>query len=182
MKKIAVFCGHCKGKDQRYLKNAQRLGLWLGEAHIGLVYGGGSVGMMGALANGVLKANGHVWGVIPKALIPREMVHNGVTELIVTTTVHERKKRMCQLADAFIVLPGGTGTLEELFEVITWGQLKDHKKLCFLFNDHNFFHHLISHLEKIEDEGFVLSGDFALIRQVTTFTHLVDSISKTFQL
>jgi len=122
---------------------------------IGLVYGGARIGLMGALADAVLAARGHVTGVIPKALVAREVAHAGLTDLRIVASMHERKALMADLADGFIALPGGWGTMEEFFEVLTWGQLGLHRKPCGLLNVGGFFDGLLSFIDHSIDEGFV---------------------------
>jgi len=128
LRNICVFCGSSAGTDPRYLAAAQSFGRALAVAHIRVIYGGASVGLMGALANAALDAGGDVIGVIPAALFDREIAHRGLTDLRVVASMHERKAMMAELADAFVALPGGLGTLEELFEVWTWGMLGLHQK------------------------------------------------------
>jgi uncharacterized protein (TIGR00730 family) len=125
---VAVFCGSRPGKDPAYRAAAQALGRGLAEAGIRLVYGGGRIGLMGVLADAALEAGGTVIGVIPEFLTQREVAHQGVTEMVVTDSMHSRKQRMFEAADAFVSLPGGTGTLDETIEIITWRQLRLHAK------------------------------------------------------
>src|ERR1700687_6314298 len=126
MRRLCVFCGSQVGKQPFYAENARRLGLLLAQHGIGLVYGAGNIGLMGVLADAVLRAGGEVVGVIPQALVDREVAHEGLTELHIVATMHERKALMADLADAFAALPGGFGTADELFEILTWAPLGPH--------------------------------------------------------
>src|SRR6185295_2514744 len=137
--RICVFAGSNNGARAEYLAAAQELGRALAQRHVGLVYGGARLGLMGALADAVLAARGHVTGVIPEALVAKEVAHDGLSDLRVVGSMHERKALMAGLADGFIALPGGWGTLEEFFEVLTWAQLGLHRKPCGLLNAGGFF-------------------------------------------
>jgi uncharacterized protein (TIGR00730 family) len=143
MKRVCVFCGSSPGEHADYTEAARGLGVALVSRGLGLVYGGGGVGLMGELANSVLAAGGEVVGVIPRSLYEKEVAHTGVTDLRVVGSMHERKALMADLADAFIALPGGVGTLEELFEVVTWAQLGFHGKPCGVLDVRGYFEHLI---------------------------------------
>jgi uncharacterized protein (TIGR00730 family) len=134
LRSVCVFCGSRPGNDPAYAAGARRLGRTLAEEGITLVYGGGRVGLMGVVADTILDAGGEVTGVIPKALVEREIAHPGLTYLRVVGSMHERKALMSELSEGFIALPGGTGTLEEFFEVLTWAQLGEHEKPCGLLN------------------------------------------------
>ena len=155
MKRICVFTGSSTGSRAEYLAAARAMGDALVRRQIGLVYGGARIGLMGALADAVLAARGHVTGVIPKALVAREVAHAGLTDLRIVASMHERKALMADLADGFIALPGGWGTMEEFFEVLTWGQLGLHRKPCGLLNVGGFFDGLLSFIDHSIDEGFV---------------------------
>ncbi|MED4041381.1 TIGR00730 family Rossman fold protein [Niallia taxi] len=139
MKKLAVFCGSSNGASKIYIESAKKLGKELAKRNISLVYGGASVGIMGAVADSVLNEGGYVIGVMPSFLDNREIAHKNLSELIIVDSMHERKAKMAALADGFIALPGGPGTMEEFFEVFTWGQLGLHKKPCGLLNINGFF-------------------------------------------
>ena len=132
MKRITVFCGSSVGKNGKYREEAFLLGKILAQKNIGVVYGGAKIGLMGAVADGALSEKGEVIGVIPDFLQTKEVAHNELTEMIVVGSMHERKLKMHDLADGFIALPGGFGTMEELFEILTWGQLGLHKKTSWL--------------------------------------------------
>ena len=155
MKSVCVFCGSNTGAGTGYLEAARHLGRILGERQLRLVYGGAAVGLMGALADAALAAGGIVVGVIPEALVEREIAHSGLTELHAVASMHERKARMADLADAFIALPGGAGTLEEFFEIWTWGQLGHHRKPVGLLNVDGFFDSLLSFLDHQRRENFM---------------------------
>ncbi len=155
MKRVCVFAGSHSGSQREYFGAAQELGQALVRRQMSLVYGGARVGLMGALADAVLAAQGHVTGVIPEALVVKEVAHSGLSDLRVVASMHERKAVMADLADGFIALPGGWGTLEEFFEVLTWGQLGLHQKPCGLLNVRGFFDGLLSFIDHSIDEGFV---------------------------
>jgi hypothetical protein len=149
MKSLCVFCGSSSGDDPAYSLAAQQLSQTLAEAGIRLVYGGGSVGLMGILADAMLAAGGLVVGVIPQALWDREVGHRGLTDLRIVANMHERKALMAELSDGFIALPGGIGTLEELFEVWTWAQLGVHHKPCGLLNAGGYFDPLLAFIDRM---------------------------------
>lgn len=155
MKSIAVYCGSSEGNNPIYMKEARRLGETLVNQGIDLIYGGASVGCMGAVADAVLEGGGRVIGVIPEKLSNVEIAHQKLTELHVVTTMHERKAMMMELADGFIALPGGTGTLEEWFEVFTWAQLGYHNKPCAFHNVNQYYNPMISLFDHMIQEGFV---------------------------
>ncbi|MBS1911390.1 MAG: TIGR00730 family Rossman fold protein [Bacteroidetes bacterium] len=144
IQRICVFCGSNSGSNPAFTESAQTFGAELAARGLGLVYGGGRVGLMGELANSVLKAGGEVVGVIPEALFTKEVGHTGLTQLHVVGTMHERKGMMAQLADAFVTLPGGFGTMEEFFEVLTWAQLGIHTKPCGLLNVAGYYDPLLA--------------------------------------
>jgi uncharacterized protein (TIGR00730 family) len=155
MKRICVYCGSSPGRLIDYRDAAQALGHELAARDLGLVYGGASIGVMGAVADAVLEKGGQVFGVIPHALATREVAHNGLDELFVVDSMHERKAKMAELSDGFIALPGGWGTIEEIFEMLTWAQLGFHKKPCGLLNISGYYDHLFTFLEHAIDERFV---------------------------
>lgn len=155
MKNIAVFCGSSAGKNSIYSKAAEELARLLAADNHTLVTGGGWVGIMGVIANEMLKNNGKVIGVIPEFLVEKEVAHQGLSEMLVVETMHERKKKIEQLADGFIALPGGFGTLDEIFEMITWAQLDIHKNACGILNTNGYFDNLIEHIHHMVEEGFV---------------------------
>lgn len=155
IKKICVYCGSSPGKSPVYSVAATRLAKALCDRGIGLVYGGAAVGVMGAVADAVLKAGGEAIGVIPKSLALKEVAHESLNELHVVASMHERKAMMAELADGFIAMPGGWGTLEEIFEMLTWAQLGFHDKPCGLLNTEGYYDGLIGFLEKSFEQQFV---------------------------
>ena len=155
MKRICVFAGSNSGSQIEYLAAARELGHALIRRDLALVYGGARVGLMGALADTVLAARGHVTGVMPEALFAKEAVHKGLSDLRVVVSMHDRKAMMADLSDGFVALPGGWGTLEEFFEVLTWAQLGLHQKPCGLLNVRGFFDGVLSFMEHAIDERFV---------------------------
>lgn len=155
MKSICVFCGSVMGKNPIYKQTAHELGLFLVKNQLRLVYGGGKVGLMGVLADAVMQNGGKVVGVIPQFLIELEVAHSRLSEQIMVKTMHERKKRMTDMADGFIVLAGGIGTMDEFFEILTWAQLGLHKKPVALLNVNGFFDKLLDYLDFAIAEGFV---------------------------
>jgi hypothetical protein len=155
MTRVCVFAGSSAGAQPEYRQAAEALGRAVGERGIGVVYGGACVGLMGVMADAALEAGSDVIGVIPSALVAKEIAHRALTELRVVASMHERKALMADLSDAFIALPGGWGTLEEFFEVLTWGQLGLHHKPCGLLNVHGYFDGLLSFLDHTVEQGFV---------------------------
>jgi uncharacterized protein (TIGR00730 family) len=155
MKRLCVFCGSSPGRDPVYLAAAAGLGTLLARRRIGLVYGGASIGLMGALADAAQAGGGEVIGVIPQALVKWEVAHTGLADLRVVSSMHERKALMAELSDGFVALPGGIGTLEELFEVWTWAQLGSHGKPCALLNVSGFFDSLLGYLDFVVAEAFL---------------------------
>lgn len=152
---VAVFCGSKSGTDPQFLLDAEALGRSLATNGFDIVYGGANVGMMGAIANNAIAFGSRVTGVIPEVLVAWERQHNGLTELIVTKDMHIRKKTMYEMCNAAVVLPGGFGTLDELFEMLTWNQLNIHDKKIYLLNTLGFFNHLIEHMKSLEIKGFL---------------------------
>lgn len=163
MKRICIYSGSNLGFRPEYKENAKLLGKILAENKIELVYGGSRIGLMGQVSNEVLKNNGKVIGVMPKGLFSGEMVHKNLTKLIEVKNMHERKQTMAQLSDGFISLPGGLGTYEELFEVLSWAQLGIHKKPIGLLNVSNFFEPLLHMIQNTCTEGFMSESNIKLI-------------------
>ncbi|MBP2619335.1 TIGR00730 family Rossman fold protein [Chryseobacterium jejuense] len=165
MKNITVFCGSSFGSDKIYEEQAFLLGQALAKQGIQLIYGGSETGLMGTIANGALSENGKVTGVLPQFLKSKEIAHKNLTELILVETMHERKTRMNDLCDGVIVLPGGYGTLEEFFEMITWAQLGLHKKPIGILNIDGFYNDLINLVENMVNKGFLkaVNRDMLLI-------------------
>jgi uncharacterized protein (TIGR00730 family) len=177
MQRVCVFTGSSGGARAEYRAAAAELGGVLAARGIGLVYGGARVGLMGTLADAALAAGGEVVGVIPAALVAKEVAHTGLTDLRVVESMHQRKAMMADLADAFVALPGGWGTLEELFEVLTWAQLGLHRKPCGLLNVHAYFDGLLAFLSHTIDEGFVRPEYAALMTVATTPGALLDRLA-----
>ncbi len=178
MQSLCVFCGAAAGSRPLYVEAAAELGRLLGERRIRLIYGGGRVGMMGAVADAALAAGAEVVGVIPGALVDRELAHHGVTDLIVVESMHERKAKMAELSDAFVALPGGYGTLEELFEVITWAQLGFHAKPCGLLNVAGFFDPLLAMIAQAEDQAFLSAANRDLLHTANDPEEIVSRLSE----
>jgi len=155
LKRVCVFAGSSPGVLAAYAECATSLGRELAAQRIGVVYGGAQVGLMGLLADAALGEGGEVIGVIPQALLAREVAHSGLSQLRVVASMHERKAMMAELSDAFVALPGGIGTLEELFEVLTWGQLGLHAKPCAILNVAGYYDHLLTFLEHATSARFV---------------------------
>ncbi len=155
IRSLAVFCGSKNGNNPVFAEHARLLGKLLADQQVRLIYGGGNVGIMGILADTVMEYAGKVTGVIPKVLLAWERQHLSITELIVADDMHERKKMIFERADAALVMPGGFGTLDEMFEMITWNQLSIHDKLIFLLNSAGFYDHLVMHIRQMGDENFL---------------------------
>jgi uncharacterized protein (TIGR00730 family) len=177
LRRVAVFCGSNHGRDPRYADAARELGQLLVERGIGLVYGGGNVGLMGVIADTVLDAGGTVTGVIPQQLWDKEVGHGDLTELLVVDSMHERKLAMADRADAFIALPGGVGTFEEFFEVVTWTQLGIHQKPAGLLDIAGFYAPLLAFLDQTTEAGFLRPGHRAMIRSATSAAALLDDLA-----
>lgn len=163
MKRVSVFCGSSLGTDVNYAKQAYALGKYLSENRIELVYGGANVGLMGAVANGVLENNGKVIGVLPKFLQKIEIAHQSLTELIIVETMHQRKAKMSELSDGVIMLPGGFGTFAEFFEMLTWAQLGLHQKPVAILNIDGFYDELLALLETMVNKGFLKKANREMI-------------------
>lgn len=155
LNRICVYCGSSPGRREQYIKSAKQLAKLFAQKDIELVYGGASVGIMGAMADTILEENGKVTGVIPEDLVEKEVAHDDLTNLIISSSMHERKAQMAQLSDGFIALPGGLGTVEELFEMLTWGQLDFHRKPIGILNVCNYYDYLSAFLDHAVSEEFV---------------------------
>lgn len=155
LQRICVYCGSSTGRKEEYTEGAKKLGRIFVERDIELVYGGASIGVMGALADAVLLNGGKVTGIIPKDLVQKEVAHDGLTDLQVVSSMHERKAAMADLSDGFIALPGGLGTMEELFEMLTWAQLGFHRKPIGMLNICGYYNHLSAFLDHTVEEQFV---------------------------
>jgi len=176
MKSIVVFCGSSEGSDPQVLIHAKELGQVLVERKIDLVYGGAKIGVMGAVAQSALDAGGKVIGVIPDFLKVKEVFHSGLTELIITQNMHERKLKMHELTDGIITLPGGFGTLEELFEMLTWGQLGLHQYPIGLLNTNGFYDSLLQMLERMVSQGFLMQENYEMILVDSSVNRLLEKM------
>ena len=177
IRKICVYCGSSPGKNPAYTQAASDLANELCARGIGLIYGGGAVGIMGVVANAMLEAGGKVIGVIPKSLAIKEVAHYSLSELHVVASMHERKALMAELADGFIALPGGWGTLEEIFEMLTWAQLGFHEKPCGLLNIEGYYDNLIGFLENSFTQQFVNELYRPLLMKADNPTQLLNRFS-----
>jgi hypothetical protein len=164
IRRITVYCGSADGNDPAFLADALELGRAIARAGLGLVYGGANVGLMGALADAALEGGAEVIGILPEVLADREIAHAGVTKLEYVPTMHERKMRMHALADAFIALPGGYGTLDEMIEALTWAQLAMHVKPCILVNTAGYWNGLLEFLDTAVAAGFLKPQNRELLR------------------
>lgn len=176
MTSLCVFCGSGAGRDPAYLQLARELGAMLAQREVTLIYGGGRVGLMGALADAALRGGGRVIGVIPRLLIAKEVGHTGLSELVVVDTMSARKLAMGRLADAFLTLPGGIGTMDELFEAWTWTQLGLQAKPSGLLNHAGYYDALIQFLEHTVNEGFLKTESRAALLVDTDMARLVDRL------
>ena len=181
MKKICVFTGAASGINSLYKDAAYQMGLMLGSRGFGLVYGGGKLGLMGAVADGMLAANGRVTGIIPKFLNNVEVGHKGVTDLHIIDSMHERKAMMYDAADAFIILPGGLGTLDETMEIITWRQLGLHQKPIIIVNLNGYWDSMLIMFQNIIDQGFMHHGHTGHFDQVDDLDSLMDKLDFIFE-
>jgi uncharacterized protein (TIGR00730 family) len=163
LRSLCVFCGSSTGHEPAYTEAARTLGRMLATSGKRLVFGGGRVGLMGEVANAALAAGGEAIGVIPNSLVEREIAHTGLTDLRVVGSMHERKAMMSDLSDGFVALPGGTGTLEEFFEVLTWAQLGEHAKPCGLLNVAGYYDPLLSVFDHMVGKGFLSESNRALV-------------------
>jgi uncharacterized protein (TIGR00730 family) len=171
---VAVYCGSAPGNDPAYLAEASRLGRAVAAAGLGLVYGGANVGLMGAVADAALAGGAEVIGILPEVLAGREIAHTGLTRLETVTTMHQRKARMVALADAFLILPGGYGTLDELLEIVTWSQLRLHAKPCILINTAGYWDGLLAFLDSTVAAGFLRPENRALMEVAANAQTAVD--------
>jgi uncharacterized protein (TIGR00730 family) len=178
MRRVCVFCGASSGRLPAYADGARRLGAVLAGRRVGLVYGGGRVGLMGAVADAALAAGGDVVGVIPQDLVDRELAHGGLSELRVVDSLHERKAVMAELADGFVALPGGFGTLDELLEQLTWSQLGLHAKPIGLLDVEEYWRPLIELARHATEEGFVRESDLGSIAVGTDPEALLDRLER----
>src|SRR5215813_14615637 len=174
MKRICIFCGSRTGTRPEYAETARTMGRALVRRGIGLVYGGGCVGLMGIVADAVMGGGGEVIGVIPEALVTRELAHGDITQLIIVHSMHQRKAKMAELSDAFIAMPGGYGTFEEFCEIITWAQLGLHRKPCAILNVEGYYDPLLALFDRAVTEGFVYPSNRRLVIQETDPGRLLD--------
>jgi hypothetical protein len=177
LRSIAVFCGSSLGVAPIYQEAAREVGRLLGRRDISLVYGGGHVGLMGVVADACLNEGGRVIGVIPRALADKEVAHRGLTELHVVGSMHERKAMMAELADAFMALPGGFGTWDEMFEALTWSQLGIQNKVCGLLNVNGYYDSMIAMLDRAVAEGFIRDPDRQSLLSGTDVAPLLDRMN-----
>lgn len=174
---LAVFCGSKVGNNPRFELEAKSLGHLMAQRKVRLVFGAGHIGLMGVVADAVLEKGGQAFGVIPQALVDKELAHQGLTQLVITRSMHERKGIMADEADAFVALPGGFGTLDELFEILTWAQLGIHQKPVALLDGHGFFDGLMKWLEQVVACGFLKSKCLENLRVFRDPESLLDGIS-----
>ncbi len=176
MKKICVFCGSNAGNKPEYKEMAEQLGREMVKRDLCLVYGGGQVGLMGAIADSVLEAGGQVEGVIPQFLVDQEVAHSDISEQIIVHSMHERKQKMAELADGFITMPGGIGTLEEFFETLTWSQLKLHQKPVALLNVAGYYDKLLDFLNDATQAGFLKKESLEIVLVADQISILLDQM------
>jgi uncharacterized protein (TIGR00730 family) len=177
LQRVCVFCGSSLGSEANYARVADDMGRILAQRGIELIYGGGNVGLMGRVADSCLSQGGRVIGVIPRALVEKEITHSGLTELHVVESMHERKALMADLADAFIALPGGYGTWDELCEVLTWSQLGLQRKACALLNVSGYYDPLLAMADRARDQGFLRDAHRELLLSDTDPARLLDRLS-----
>jgi uncharacterized protein (TIGR00730 family) len=177
MKRLAVYCGSATPEDQRYIELAREVGQGLAERGIGIVYGGGRLGLMGAIATGALEAGGEVIGVIPEALVNSEVANHACTELITVSGMHERKQRFTDLSDGFVTIPGGVGTMDELWEAMSWAQLGYHSNPVGLLNAFGFYDELIAFNRKMAEVGFVRPAHQNILIAAETLPELLERMA-----
>ena len=173
LKTIAVFCGSSTGHSPLYVQKAQELGSYLGKNAYNLVYGGGNIGLMGAIANAALQAGAQVTGVLPRFLNKKEVGHVALSQLELVDTMHQRKQRIEALSDAFLAMPGGFGTLEEVSEMLTWAQLGLHQKPIGLYNINGFYNQWLAQLNTMVQEGFLKPANRAMVLESQQPDHLL---------
>ena len=178
VKRVAVYCGSANGSDSVFLTEAKQLGRTIADAGLGLVYGGASVGLMGAVADAALAGGAEVIGILPEILSGSEIARRGLTRLEMVPTMHERKARMVKLADAFLMLPGGYGTLDEMMEIVTWKQLRLHAKPCVLINTAGYWDGLLTFLDRAVEAGFLRTENRQLLEVVGTAAEAVARVTK----
>jgi uncharacterized protein (TIGR00730 family) len=178
IRRVAVYCGSADGNNPAFLAEARALGAAIAAAELGLVYGGANVGLMGAVADAALAGGAEVIGVLPAVLAGHEIAHEGMTTLEFVPTMHERKARMAELADAFLMLPGGYGTLDELLEAVTWAQLKLHAKPCILINTAGYWDGLLAFLDSAVAAGFLRQKNRELLRVAASAKEAVEMAAR----
>jgi uncharacterized protein (TIGR00730 family) len=178
-RRVAVYCGSANGSNPAFLAEARALGTAIAGAGLGMVYGGASVGLMGAVADAALAGGAEVIGVLPEILAGSEIAHSGLTHLEVVKTMHARKARMVHLADAFLILPGGYGTLDELMEIVTWKQLRLHGKPCVLINTRNYWDVLLEFLDMAVEAGFLKTENRGLLEVARDAEEAVGMVAST---
>ncbi len=181
IRKICVYCGSGQGADPVFTQTAYALGADMAKHNLGLVYGGGNLGLMGTIARSVLDHGGHVTGIIPQFLKTKEQMLEGAQELIITNTMHERKMLMFEKSDAFIALPGGIGTLEELVEQMTWAQLQQHAKPIIIANIANFWDPLLTLIDHMKGNGFIRQGCEVVPLVTDKVEHIIPMLKETAQ-
>lgn len=174
MKKIAIYCGASTGNKTSYTEKTRELGQWMIKNNYGLVYGGGAVGLMRVIADTIIEHEGYTIGVMPTFLSERELSHHGLDELIIVKDMHERKRKMIDLADVFIALPGGPGTLEEISEVISWGRIGEHQNPCIFYNVDGYYDTLAEFFDQMVKTNFLTLED----RQKILFSNSLDDIEQ----
>jgi uncharacterized protein (TIGR00730 family) len=179
--RICVFCGSADGADPAYVQEAKKLGQLIASDGVGLVYGGATTGLMGVIAGAALKHGAEVIGVMPDVLMDREIAHRGLTQLHIVKTMHERKALMYDHADAFVALPGGLGTLDEFIEIVTWAQLKIHRKPCVVINAGGYFAGFLAFLDHGLAQGFIKPENRALIRVAADAEGAIAMIQQIWQ-
>ncbi|MFN2098842.1 TIGR00730 family Rossman fold protein [Altererythrobacter sp. MF3-039] len=177
MNRIAVYCGSASPEDPRYIKLARQVGMTLAARGIGVVYGGGRLGLMGAVASGALEAGGEVIGIIPEALANSEVANSDCTELHTVSGMHERKQKFTDLSDGFITIPGGVGTMDELWEAVSWAQLGYHTKPVGLLNTFGFYDHLIAFNRHMAEVGFVRPAHQGILIHADHLADLLDKMA-----
>lgn len=176
LKSVAVFCASSNGVDPEIYKEAYHVGEYLANENLNLIYGGSKLGLMGQVAKGVLDNNGTITGVIPEFLKTKEVVHTGLTKLIITENMHERKLKMHDLSEGFIALPGGFGTLEELFEILTWGQLGLHKHPIGILNSNNYYDDLLKMMDTMVSKALLQKSNMNLVLVANNIEELIDKM------
>jgi uncharacterized protein (TIGR00730 family) len=180
IRRVAVYCGSADGTNPAFVAEARALGAAIAAAGLGLVYGGANIGLMGAVADAALARGAHAIGVLPEVLVGREIAHDGLTQFELVPTMHARKARMVELADAFLVLPGGYGTLEELLEVVTWAQLGMHAKPCILINTAGYWDGLLAFLDTAVAAGFVKAKNRGLVQVAANAEEAVRMVAGSY--